>query len=428
MDLIIKNYIEDLTALFYRTQADDFKEERFNLNNGLKTAVEMIATANANGRKVIFIGNGGSSTIASHKALDYWLANKIRSVAFSDSAYLTCFSNDFGYQNVFVKQIEAVAETGDVLIAISSSGNSENIILAVKWAREHNCPVITFSGFEETNRLHNLGDLNFYVPLAHCAEHGLDKLAYDKIETVHLMLCNCILELIIRQQRQKIEIEKEKNDKLALSSEKNILVAFDRDGTLIYDTGYFGKQDNWKNEIRFYNGVPEAIKMLNSFADVVVATNQIGVAYGFYGIERVNEIHDYLNSYLLNKGALINNWYFSPYVEKDWAVKNGLDINNPWAVDGFPSTRKPAIGMLKLAAQDLGRELDSYRKVFVVGDRMEDLQMALNAGGIGIWFYNSKNGHLWGEVNKLEAENRGRIFYVSDLIKAAELIKVKSFS
>lgn len=425
MELIIKNYIDELTALFYRTQATDLKGGHFNLNSGLMRAAQMIMVVNTNGRKVIFIGNGGSATIASHKALDYWLAHKIRGVAFSDHAYLSCMSNDFGYPSVFTKQMEAVAEKGDILIAISSSGNSENIISAVKWAREHNCQVITFSGFEETNRLHNLGDLNFYASLAHSPEHAFDKLLYDKIESVHLLLCNCILELIIRERHKESEIEK--NNKLALPLEKNILVAFDRDDTLIYDTGYFGKQDNWKNEVKFYNGAPEAIKMLNSFADVVVTTNQIGVAYGFYNTDRVNEVHNYLNSCLSANGALIKNWYFSPYVEKNWAVRNGLDINNPWAVEGFPPTRKPEIGMLKLAAQDLGHELDSYHKIFVIGDNIDDLKMALKAGGMGIWFYNGKNGDLWGEVNKLEAEYPERIFYVSDLVKAAELIKSKSF-
>lgn len=425
MDLIIKNYIDDLTALFYRTQVTDFKGERFNLNYGLAKAAEMIMNANDKGRKVIFIGNGGSATIAMHKSLDYWLANKIRAVAFADSAYLTYASNDFGYQNVFIKQMEASAEAGDILIAISSSGNSENITSSAKWAREHNCLIITFSGFEETNLLRGLGDLNFYAPLAHSPEYGLDKLAYDKIETAHLMLCNCVLELLIQKH---YKMQTEKSGSSTPQSLKNILVAFDRDGTIIQDAHHLGRQNDWKNEVKFYEGVAEAIKILGAFANVVIATNQSGVARGYFDAARVGDIHDYLNSCLSANGAFVNYWYFSPYVEKTWAVQNGLDIDNPWVLDEFPETRKPKIGMLKLAAQDLGRELDSYRKIFVVGDKMEDLQMALNAGGIGVWFYNGRNGHLWGEVNKLEAEYPGRIFYVSDLVKAAELIKSRSFN
>ena len=130
--------------------------------------------------------------------------------------------------------------------------------------------------------------------------------------------------------------------------------------------------------------------MLELFADVVVASNQIGVAREYYGTERVQEIHQHLDSIFKTEGALINNWYFSPYVERAWAQKEGLNLNAPWVVEGTPQTRKPAIGMLQSAAKDFGRDLSSYKKVFVIGDSLDDLNMALNANGVGIWFYNGK--------------------------------------
>ncbi|MFA5392126.1 MAG: HAD-IIIA family hydrolase [Candidatus Paceibacterota bacterium] len=207
---------------------------------------------------------------------------------------------------------------------------------------------------------------------------------------------------------------------------KNILVAFDRDGTLIYDDGYFGRKDNWKNEIKFYKGGAKAIKALNVFADVVVASNQIGVALGFYKSERVEEINKYLDEILQKQGAKIDNWYFSPYVEQNWAKKNGLDLNNPWVLNSFPKTRKPQIGMIKLAANYFGTPISFYKENFVIGDSLDDLNMALNANGIGIFFENKKNNHLIKKVKSLEFVNKGRIFRVSKLISVIKIIKIHS--
>jgi len=397
MRYIVSNYIDDLHRIFNQTKVTDIEGKELNLADALIKSAEMVMKANSLGNKMIFIGNGGSAAVASHKALDYWFTGKIRGIAFSDHVNLTCVSNDFGYQNVFVKQIEMFADKGDILFAISSSGNSENIILAVEAARKADCQVFAFSGFKETSRLRGLGDLNFYTPVQH----------YNKVESLHLLLCDCILEIIVE-------------------SAKNILVALDRDGTLIYDDeGYFGRNDNWREKIRFYDGAAEMIKILNSFARVIVATNQIGVARGFYGPERVKEINQFLDTLLKEQGAKVDGWHFSPYVERSWAEKNKLDLNTPWVLDSFPETRKPRIGMLKQAAADFGKDFSFYKKIFVIGGSLDDLNMALNAGGIGVFFENRKNSHLIAKVKSLELANPGRIFRVDNLVSAAEIIKYK---
>ncbi|HDQ23155.1 MAG TPA: HAD-IIIA family hydrolase [Candidatus Uhrbacteria bacterium] len=215
-------------------------------------------------------------------------------------------------------------------------------------------------------------------------------------------------------------IKARKNEK---KQGKSVLVAFDRDGTLIYDNGYFGRKDNWKEEVKFYKGGVEAIRALNIFADIIVASNQIGVALGFYGPERVDEINKYLDDTLQKQGAKIDGWYFSPYIEKDWAKKNGLDLNSPWVLDTFPETRKPQIGMLKSAVADFGKSLSFYKKIFVVGDSLDDLNMALNANAIGIFFENKRNDHLLKEVESLEHSNPGKIFRVNNLFSAAKIVK-----
>jgi len=398
MRKLISNYIEDLHNFFNQTKVTNNEGRELDLSDALIKAAEMVTAANSLGKKMMFIGNGGSAAVASHKALDYWFTGKIRSISFSDHVNLTCVSNDFGYQNIFAKQIEAFADQGDILFAISSSGNSENIILAVEAARNRGCQIITFSGFKESNRLRGLGNLNFYTPVSH----------FNKVESIHLLLCDCILEIILGYKNNK----------------EGILVALDRDGTLIYDNeGYFGRNDNWKKEIKFYDDAAETIKTLNGFAKVIVVTNQIGVAKGFYSQERVKEINQYLNARLKEEGAKVDGWYFSPYVEKEWATKNGLDLNSPWVLDNFPETRKPKVGMLKLAAADFGKDFSSYKKIFVVGDSLDDLNMGLNARGIGIFFENGKNNHLIERVRALELANPGRIYRVNNLFSAAKIIE-----
>jgi D-sedoheptulose 7-phosphate isomerase len=114
----------------------------------------------------------------------------MRAIAFNDSSLLTCVSNDFGYPQVFAKPFEMFADAGDVLVAISSSGRSENILLAVNMAKEKACKVITMAGFSDDTPLRFAGDLNFYVPSD----------TYGHVEIVHLTLCHCILDTIISRQ------------------------------------------------------------------------------------------------------------------------------------------------------------------------------------------------------------------------------------
>jgi len=135
----------------------------------------------------MFIGNGASAAISSHMSTDFWRNIGIRAVAFNDISLLTCISNDYGYKHVFEKPIEMFAEKGDVLIAISSSGKSENILLGVKPAKVKGCKVITLSGFDKNNPLSSLGNYNFYAPSQ----------SYGPVEIIHHSICHCILNSIM---------------------------------------------------------------------------------------------------------------------------------------------------------------------------------------------------------------------------------------
>lgn len=156
---------------------------------------DMIAKARLThdaGNKLMFIGNGGSSTICSHMAEDFTKAANIRAMAFNDAAFLTCLGNDLGYDQVFSKQIEMFAMPGDVLVAISSSGNSANILNGVAAARQRGCTVVTLSGFKPDNRLRGLGDINIYVP---SGEYGF-------VEITHLAIIHAMLDMALGWRAQ----------------------------------------------------------------------------------------------------------------------------------------------------------------------------------------------------------------------------------
>lgn len=148
-------------------------------------ATKLIRQTHEQGNKIMFIGNGGSAGIASHQAIDYSKNGNMRSTAFNDGAALTCLGNDLGYENVFAKQIDLHARPGDLLMAISSSGKSPNILKAVETARAKGCGIYTFSGFGSDNPLRKTGDLNFYV----------NSMEYGFVEIAHLALIHSLLDL-----------------------------------------------------------------------------------------------------------------------------------------------------------------------------------------------------------------------------------------
>ncbi|HAZ10455.1 MAG TPA: phosphoheptose isomerase [Candidatus Omnitrophica bacterium] len=173
-------YFEKLNRLFMEMEASDKNRKRVDISSALKSSVELIKKTAGKGNKIMFIGNGGSASISSHMAIDFWKNSGIKAVSFNDSAQLTCLGNDFGYEHVFEKPIEFFAETGDVLIAISSSGKSKNILKGVKAARLKKCKVITMSGFSKNNPLRKMGYLNFYVPSD----------SYGFVEIAHGAICH----------------------------------------------------------------------------------------------------------------------------------------------------------------------------------------------------------------------------------------------
>lgn len=150
-------------------------------------AVDLFRDALCDKQTVYFIGNGGSAAIASHMAADFAKAGRVRTRCFNESPTLTAISNDQSFEEVYSSQILQYGESGDLLVAISSSGRSKNILLGVGAARSKKMQVITLSGFDEENPLRQLGNVNFHVPAHH----------YGLVEVTHHAIIHSILDTLI---------------------------------------------------------------------------------------------------------------------------------------------------------------------------------------------------------------------------------------
>ncbi len=156
-------YFKHLADLLLQVQVTDGQGTLLPLDEGASKAVGMILMVKSKSGKVMAIGNGGSASIASHLQNDLCQAVGVRAMVFSQAPQLTALANDYGYEHVYERLVALWADTDDLLVAISSSGQSENILQAVRAASARGCRIITLSGFNPENPLRRLGNLNFYV-------------------------------------------------------------------------------------------------------------------------------------------------------------------------------------------------------------------------------------------------------------------------
>ena len=181
----VEDWFGELARLPGRAAVTDAHGAPVDLGAFFEIAAARFRAAAARGGKLMLVGNGGSASIASHMAVDFSKNAGIPAMAFNDGVTLTCLGNDLGYDQVFAKQIELYGKAEDVLVAISSSGNSPNILNAVAAARRLHLPVLTLSGFKADNKLRRLGDWNLHVP---SGEYGF-------VEIVHLAMVHAVLDL-----------------------------------------------------------------------------------------------------------------------------------------------------------------------------------------------------------------------------------------
>ena len=126
-------------------------------------------------KRVFIFGNGGSSSISSHVATDLIKICKIKALNLSDHNLITCFANDYGFENWIMESVKSLVNKEDLVILISSSGQSKNVINAAKLCKINKIKLVTFTGFNKNNKLRKLGDLNFWV----------NSKKYNFVENIH---------------------------------------------------------------------------------------------------------------------------------------------------------------------------------------------------------------------------------------------------
>ena len=139
-----------------------------------------------NEKHAYFIGNGGSAAIATHFTADFFNKGQIKTISLYDSSLITCLSNDYGYSFIFSKQIERISEEGDILIAISSSGESPNIVKAVEAAKINGLQILSLTGFNSDNTVRRLSDYSIYVPSSE----------YGYVESIHNIILQQVVDVI----------------------------------------------------------------------------------------------------------------------------------------------------------------------------------------------------------------------------------------
>ncbi len=162
-------------------------------DEGIELLVNIFMEHKEKNSQLFFIGNGGSSAIASHMTADFMKNGGMKTYSLYDNAVTTCMGNDYGYEYIFSRPLDFLIRNGDMLVAISSSGNSINIVNAVEIARRKGATIITFTGFEPDNRVKGMGDVNVYVP---CDKYGI-------VESVHNLILQQIVDMIMERDGAK---------------------------------------------------------------------------------------------------------------------------------------------------------------------------------------------------------------------------------
>ena len=146
--------------------------------------------------RLIFVGNGASASLASHAATDFTKQAKIQSIAFNDHNLITALSNDYGYENWVVRAIEYYAKPADMLIFISVSGESKNLVKAINYANKKGYLTASLTGSNIDNTLKAKSDYSLWI----------NSKAYNIVESCHTILITLIIDLLVGNPEYNVNI------------------------------------------------------------------------------------------------------------------------------------------------------------------------------------------------------------------------------
>ena len=186
------NYISQLNTMLSQLSVRDMEQKEMDVEAGFSRWKELTLKVRRSGNRVFFIGNGASASMASHFAADFAKNGRIRTEVFTDLALITAIANDISYDQVFAEPLRLRMTKGDMLVAISSSGNSPNVLRGAETARELGGTIVTISAMKEKNALRKLGDLNFYAPAQ----------TYGLSETSHATVLHFWMDVVESEEAQ----------------------------------------------------------------------------------------------------------------------------------------------------------------------------------------------------------------------------------
>lgn len=302
----------------------------------IRRAADLLTECFRNGGQAIFMGNGGSSADAQHIAAEfsgrYMLERPaLPGVCLSNIAPVTAIGNDYSYDIVFKRQIEAFCRKGDVVIGMSTSGNSKNVLLAMEAAKERGAVTMSFTG--DGGKLREVVDCPVIIPSKET----------PRIQEGYLCACHTICGIVERE----------------LFGQRAVFI--DRDDTVAKNIPYCSDPDLFE----VYPWVPAAVKRLNDAGYlVIIITNQSGIGRGYFDEDTLSKIHSKLCRAVEAEGGHIDDIFFCPHTPEDHC-----------------SCRKPEIGMGLEAVSKHG--IDPKRS-FMIGDHEKDMEFARRLGSTGI--------------------------------------------
>lgn len=183
----MKKYIEQIKQILDKIEIGNCQKQIFEYYDGVDAILKILKKCKKDRNALYICGNGGSAGIAQHMTGDFLKNGGVRTQNLYGSSTITCISNDLSYEYVFSKQLELLALKNDVLIAISSSGESENIYKAINIIKSLGGKAITFTGFKANNRIRSMGDINVYVPSN----------SYGIVESIHNLILQELVDAIV---------------------------------------------------------------------------------------------------------------------------------------------------------------------------------------------------------------------------------------
>ena len=390
----------DFVSMYRKELTDCFDEVPA---GKLETVAEIFLKAHREGRQVFFLGNGGSASTASHMAVDFGKGTsvqgqpRLKAISLADNVgLLTAWANDTNYELVFEGQLENLLGPKDVVVAISASGNSVNVLRAAEFARKRGAVTIGLIGFGG-GKLRDVVDVDITISSRN----------YGQVEDFHLSVNHILSQYIkeeIRSGRQKLTMTGQVAHLKFTFSEPPSTglqpgILFDRDG-VINERIIGGYVTEW-SEFQFRDGIKHAIASLAELRlPIIIISNQAGIGKQLISHSSIKNITNKFVAELEESGARVDAVYYCPHTS-----------------DENCSCRKPRPGLLEAAAQDW--RLDLTRSI-LIGDSESDLQAARVSNCRAIFFASHKHDS---ESLRGRAQWDTEVPQVNDTSKLAAIVR-----